>query len=1257
MSLRRHIPELAIEWAQREPERKWRVVDGSLCFADISGFTALAERLALRGRSGGEELVETLSRVFAAMIEIAHDHGGMLLKFGGDALLLFFDGDQHARHAAGAAVEMRRALRKAAELPTSVGPLRLSMSVGIHSGDTHFFLVGTSHRELIVLGPAATAVVAVESAADAGEILMSAASAAALPESATHLRTDGMHLLRWRRSPVSTQRRAVVAADASLVASLFPKQLGDYLSTTPEPEHRVVCIAFIRFSGTDALLQQHGPDELAKALQSTVATVQTCLDAEGVTLLAIDIDRDGGKFFLGAGVPFAREDDEGVMLRALRRIADARLPLPLQIGVNRGHAFAAEVGAPDRAAYSAMGDTTNTAARITSKAPPGSLYAHPSVLDQSLTLFDVRPAGPFAFKGKKVPMLVYEVGAEIGPRRREGLETDVFVGRAAERAIIDLAVAALASRRGDVIRIVGDSGSGKSRLIRESTTSAAAGTVVALRGEPYGAGSPYRLFRDPLRDLLGIERGSPTQMADGLRAVIAQAAPHLAPLAALIGDVAHIDVEPSEAVNAIQPNFRGEQRAAALVALLETLHGEPLWFIIDDAHWADEASSELLSKLARACLDRPWLMFVARRDVAGGFNTETGRELRLAPLDDTAIRTLVDSATEAAPLRPHDTAEIVRRASGNPLFAMEILRTAREVGSLDAVPESLEAAMAAQIDTLDPPARRVLRYATVLGRSFSRDVLREFLQTEGHAEYLDALDRLGDFLETDGAERLRFRNGLLRDTIYGGIAYRLRLRLHRGAGEIMERTAADTAMVADALALHFSRADDPIKTWHYARLAAERARRSYANLDAARFYEMALSVTRHLPDLDSRDCIKVWTDLGDVREIAGSFGASFEAYKRALQIVGDDNVSRADLLLGRARAKERAGAFSAALRDITLASRLIDGSGSPAAAQTRARLSSFAAMVLFGQDRPRRALTQAQQALEHARAAGEELSLGRALIVLELAQITLDGPGSGAHLQEALAIFERRGDILMQATVRNNLGFLNAVACRWDAAIGWLESGRELFLRSGDSVGAALSGLNIGEILINQRRYDEAEAALNDAMRAMRACEFAEGINILEIHLARIRMERGALADGDARLERILDEFIRVGKWIYVLEIAVIRADGRLRAGEPAAALTLLDEAQALAGKDVELLRAKTAWVKGRALTKLGRRNLALSEIDTGLVAARAQQLLFEEALLLAARADVDAAYADDARRAGEIFTGLGVQLDTETGSNRLNGS
>jgi class 3 adenylate cyclase len=88
--LRSHVPEIAVEWALDAPERLWQAVDGTLCFADISGFTALAERLSRRGRMGGEELVETLSRVFGAMLDSARDRDGMLLKFGGDALLFLF---------------------------------------------------------------------------------------------------------------------------------------------------------------------------------------------------------------------------------------------------------------------------------------------------------------------------------------------------------------------------------------------------------------------------------------------------------------------------------------------------------------------------------------------------------------------------------------------------------------------------------------------------------------------------------------------------------------------------------------------------------------------------------------------------------------------------------------------------------------------------------------------------------------------------------------------------------------------------------------------------------------------------------------------------------------------------------------------------------------------------------------------------------------------------------------------------------------
>src|SRR3954468_9495052 len=155
--------------------------DATVLFADIAGFTKLSERLARRGREGAEELTQTIDIAFGALLDVADRNGGDLLKHGGDALLLLFEGEGHVARACDSASGMRRALREIGQLRTSAGPATLRMSQGIHSGEFHLFLVGESHRELLLAGPGATAVVAMEKAAGAGEILLRPATAKRLP--------------------------------------------------------------------------------------------------------------------------------------------------------------------------------------------------------------------------------------------------------------------------------------------------------------------------------------------------------------------------------------------------------------------------------------------------------------------------------------------------------------------------------------------------------------------------------------------------------------------------------------------------------------------------------------------------------------------------------------------------------------------------------------------------------------------------------------------------------------------------------------------------------------------------------------------------------------------------------------------------------------------------------------------------------------------------------------------------------------------
>src|SRR5829696_2877240 len=169
--LHAYVPNIVLRHLVETPDEPVRVVDGTLLFADISGFTQLSERLARRrGRQGAEELVDVLGAAFAELLAEAYRNDGSLLKFGGDALLMLFDGPGHVDRAARSAFGMRRRLRALGTLQTSAGKVTLRMSQGMHSGAVHmFFADGPSHRELIVSGPAATAVVGMEKLAGAGE--------------------------------------------------------------------------------------------------------------------------------------------------------------------------------------------------------------------------------------------------------------------------------------------------------------------------------------------------------------------------------------------------------------------------------------------------------------------------------------------------------------------------------------------------------------------------------------------------------------------------------------------------------------------------------------------------------------------------------------------------------------------------------------------------------------------------------------------------------------------------------------------------------------------------------------------------------------------------------------------------------------------------------------------------------------------------------------------------------------------------------
>ena len=1185
----RYVPAVAAEWDLDAPGDLHRELDATMCFVDISGFTNLSERLAARGRIGAEELTEVLGRVFGSMISLAHERGGNLVKFGGDALLLLFYGDGHVEQACGAAVEMRVALRESAQIATSVGRVPLKMSVGLHTGTMHAYLVGDSHRELIVTGPGATGTIEMEATADAGQIVVSSAVRDALPRGAATVAKGDGWVLKWRKAPVApvgARPRRDVPIEA--VVRCIPVGLRDHLQTGEvEPEHRVGVVGFVKYKGVDDLHHRLGPDAVAAALDEVTRVVQRAAEDEGICFLASDIDADGGKFILTAGVPTAVEDDEGRMLRALRVVADAGTTLPIKIGVNRGHVFAGEIGARFRSTYTVMGDTVNLAARLMAAAPAGAIYATPAVLDRSATMFETVELEPFSVKGKSAKVHAYGVGAEGGDRDARPTDELPFVGRDAELAVLQTALAQLESDGvGGVIELAGEVGAGKTRLVDEATAGLST-PIVTIRGESYASATPYRAFRDPVRRFMGAATGGPDGQQAALRDRVRELAPHLEPLLPLVGRVAHVDVPSTPQSEAIEPRFLAERTADVIVELSGLIAGPSVVVVVEDTHWLDDASAGLVERIAARAGDKGWLVIATRRSDTSGVELGGAVTIELAPLDEDTATVLVNEATASSPLRPHDVARLVEQSGGNPLHLEGLLGARRDADGAD-LPESLEAVIGTQIDALRPLSRRVLRFASVLGTTMRLSSLESFLADDALRIDLATREELNRFMEPEEPDRIRFRHAVVRDAAYGGLSFARRRQLHARAAAITREGAGDDPDgVADMLSLHYFLAQQYPEAWTYARRAGDRARDTAANMAAVTHYERALAAARRLGTVEPEELGEIWTRLGDVCVGPGRFDDAVDAYGRAARLaVGPEAV--AGTILKRARAYERAGRFSVALRDTAKVVRALDDADTVEAVRLAARALAFRSAIRCAQERPAECLRLAESAVTAARAAGEREGLAQALMMVQAVTRMLgrptgeqDGPRGAQHLRGAGRPHRPVQDPQqprLRALLHRRLGPGPRPS----------RAGANTATRAGDTVQSALANAFVGEIRVCQGRIEEAVEPLTVAARTLRASGFVDGATYAEINLARARLALGDIGGAIGLLDQVLVDVADMGLDSSTLEAAIYRAECDIVAGDPAAALARLQEAKLAAGEETVMFEATLARVDGLALAAAG---------------------------------------------------------------------
>lgn len=1253
-----YVPRLTVDWAASAPEAITQAVEGSLLFVDISGFTKMSERLARHGKVGAEEVTDAIGTCFEALLTVAYRAGGGLLKFGGDALLLLFTGDGHAERAAGSALGMQTVLADVGRLDTTAGRVVLRMSAGVHTGTFQCFLVGNSHRELLMTGSEVSTLTDMEGGASAGQVVVSAATAAAIPSNLVgEAQGPGFRLRRVRRL-------GMLDDDLTVTAPVRDINIADYVPTAirahlldggEEPEHRQATVAFLHFDGTDELLEREGPEYVAEALRELVADAQAAADEHQVTFLGTDIDHDGGKIILVAGVPRAMGDDEERMLGAVRDIADGTRRLNVRIGVHRGPIFAGDVGPRYRRTYTVMGDTVNLAARLMARAEPGQILATSAVLDRSRATFDTTELEPFFVKGKRHPVQAFAVGA-VQRRVRVSTANLPLVGRDSEIATFNESLDALHDGHGRMIELVGDPGIGKSRLIEELRARAGGVQTFVIACDPYEATTPYSPFWWLLHDMLGLpETAAPELIAQRLRELVEQRCPDLLPWFPLLGTPLDLNIPDTPDTAALAPEFRRERVHEVMALFLDqALPGEVL-VILEDVHWMDEASCAVLRLIVENMETRATIICTTRRNVETGFlgpSLPHVHSLRPAPLTPEQAAEALVIATEDSPLRPHEIALLAERSAGNPLFLTELMQAAATTGDVDSLPDSIDAVITAQIDRLPTVQRRLLRYASVLGHTFRVDELVALLADEIPAPDEATWRSLETFLGFVAKDVVRFHHALLRDTAYEELPFSRRRELHARAGDGIAAGLGDhPESEAELLSLHFFHAQRYQEAWRYARIAGIRARDKYANVEAAELLERAIAAARRVPDLTPDQVAEIWEALGDVRERSGVYDRALAAYRHARKARAGDPVGEAGLLLKEAWIAESDGRYSQAIRVVRRGHRTLDGIDEQDAAQARARLRAWYAAVRQAQGRSREAVVACHEAIEVAISSGNLAAEAHARFILDWAYVELGEPELATHSARALEIFEQLEDLDGQAGVLNNLGGFAYFEGRWDDAIGLYERGRDTRLRTGNAVMAALASCNIGEVLTDQGRLDEAEAAFRDALRVFRAADYSYGVATAAQHLGRVATRAGDIETAFTFLNDARAQFDAIGAAGDVEEVDVILAEAHLVAGDPRRALEVVAATKA-ADREAGVVRmAALERIQGRALLALDDDSGARQALELSLEDARAGDALYEIALILDTLVDLDVRAGDLAsaeareRECAEILDRLGVRV------------
>jgi class 3 adenylate cyclase/tetratricopeptide (TPR) repeat protein len=656
-------------------------------------------------------------------------------------------------------------------------------------------------------------------------------------------------------------------------------------------ERKLVTVMFADISGFTALSERLDPEQVRDFMNDCFSRLVPIIAAYGGT-----VDKFIGDEIMALfGAPVTHENDPERALRAALEMRESLgkfngergLNLGMHFGINTGPVIAGIVGYGERTEYSVMGDAVNLASRLEDASERGEILVGPDTYRLTEKLFTFEARSPLRVKGKSEPVKAYvltglKVGATRLHRETRGRVASGLVAREGEFAALYGCMERLINGQGAIASVVGDAGMGKSRLVAEVRKYAIRDGIYGSlqwyegRTPSFGRTMSYRIFQEILWHMAGIPEDCPAGEAlPKLESVVGEIIPdQVEDVLPYLASLMSLEVRGiyADRLKYLDPDALRRQIFFASRRFFQACaEKRPLVLLFDDLHWADESSTQLIEHLIPLAERVPVLFVTVNRldphspcsrirDVAMKAHDYRFIEIRLSPLSRRDGAQLVRNLLGLDSLPAHVLDSILLKAEGNPLFLEEIVHSLIDEAALVqdpasgrwkmveahnvTIPDTIQGVIMARVDRLGEDLRRVLKCASVIGRSFLYKVLRAIEEENNNLErHLADLERLGFIHEkrVDSELQYAFKQAIAQQATYESILVKVRRTLHAKAAEAIESLFSDRLEEMHCLlASHYARAEVWDKAHHYLLLAGDHAGRVAADAEALAHYREAM---------------------------------------------------------------------------------------------------------------------------------------------------------------------------------------------------------------------------------------------------------------------------------------------------------------------------------------------------------------------------------------------------------------------------------